>query len=326
MGTYISPIAATCSFVDTTASLAKCIDSLTHLPYEPPSLYIDLDGEDPSREGSISIITLLALPDNHTFLIDVYKLNKATFTTTGKEGKTLKDILESPQMPKVFFDVRNDADALFAQFGVALQSVQDIQLMEDASRFTRGSGKRLLSSLAKCVERDALMTFEAKQRWTTVRMRGEELYDPEKGGSYEVFNSRPLMEDILQFCVQDVRYMPFLRSLYWGRLDSDWRTEVEEETMARVQLSQRETYQPHGSERALSPWQGSQHDESWNNYLTCDDDDRIDSSVPWSDRIEDDDRIDCTQWDDRIESDELDRHRDYGDDDFGDWTGIPRPK
>ena len=237
----------------------------------------------------------------------------------------MKDILESPQIPKVFFDVRNDADALFAQFSIALQGVQDIQLMEDASRFTRGSGKRLLSSLAKCVERDALMTSEAKQCWTTVRMRGEELYDPEKGGSYEIFNSRPLMEDILQLCVQDVRYMPFLRSLYWGRLDSDWRTEVEEETMARVQLSQRDAYQPHGAERALSPWQGSQHDESWNNYLTCDDDDRIDS-VPWGDRIEDDDRIDCTQWDDRIESNDLDRHQDYGDDDFGDWTGIPQPK
>ncbi|OCL14290.1 hypothetical protein AOQ84DRAFT_371419 [Glonium stellatum] len=315
---------ATCSFVDTPASLEECIDSLLHLPYEPPSLYLHLQGEDPSRDGSVSIITVLVLPENHTFLIDVCKLNKETFTITGTDSKSLKDVLETPQVPKVFFDVRNAADVLFSHFGIALRGVQDIQLMEDASRFTRNTGKRFLGTLSKCVERDALITFEAKQRWTNTRMRGEELYDPEKGGSYEVFNSRPLMEDILHLCVLDVRYLPLLRDLYWGRLDSDWRIEVEEETVARVHLSQREAYQPHGADKALSPWQGSQHDNSLNNYLTCDDDDRIDS-MPWGDHIEDDDRIDSAQWDDRIESD-LERHQDYGDDDFGDWTGVPRPK
>lgn len=47
---------------------------------------------------------------------------------------TPKDILENENIPKVFFDVRDDFDALFAHFGVALKVVEDIQLMESASR------------------------------------------------------------------------------------------------------------------------------------------------------------------------------------------------
>ena len=55
----------------------------------------------------------------------------------------------------VFFDVRNDSDALFAHFGVALQGAEDVQLMESATRTTTGS-KKYLNSLAKCIEQGVL--------------------------------------------------------------------------------------------------------------------------------------------------------------------------
>lgn len=47
---------------------------------------------------------------------------------------SLQSILESPKTPKVFFDVRTDSDALFAQFGIKLAGIIDLQLMELASR------------------------------------------------------------------------------------------------------------------------------------------------------------------------------------------------
>jgi hypothetical protein len=37
------------------------------------------------------------------------------FSTAGTNGQTLKTILESETIPKVFFDVRNDSDALYSQ-------------------------------------------------------------------------------------------------------------------------------------------------------------------------------------------------------------------
>jgi len=73
---------------------------------------------------------------------DVYTLKNTPFATTGKNGKTLKDILDSATTPKVFFDVCNDWDALFAHFSVALQIIQDVQLMKNApcSGHTCGQG------------------------------------------------------------------------------------------------------------------------------------------------------------------------------------------
>jgi exonuclease 3'-5' domain-containing protein 1 len=92
-------------------------------------MYIDLEGVDLCREGSLSILTLLidtGIPTIRVCLIDVYSLGAQAFDTTGIKAKTLKDILEDEKIPKVFFDVRNDSDALFTHFGVALQGVEDV--------------------------------------------------------------------------------------------------------------------------------------------------------------------------------------------------------
>jgi exonuclease 3'-5' domain-containing protein 1 len=85
-------------------------------------MYIDLEGVNLCREGSLSILTLLidtGIPTIRVCLIDVYSLGSQAFNITGIKGKTLKDILQDEKIPKVFFDVRNDSDALFAHFGVA---------------------------------------------------------------------------------------------------------------------------------------------------------------------------------------------------------------
>jgi exonuclease 3'-5' domain-containing protein 1 len=48
-------------------------------------------------------------------LIDIHILGGKAFSTAGASGKTLKGILESDSIPKVFFNVRNDSDARFFQ-------------------------------------------------------------------------------------------------------------------------------------------------------------------------------------------------------------------
>jgi exonuclease 3'-5' domain-containing protein 1 len=98
-----------------------------------PTMYIDLEGVDLCREGSISILTLLVdtgIPSGCVYLVDVHTLGAQVFNTAGAKKKTLKDILQDKEIPKVFFDVRNDSDALFAHFGVALQGIADVQLLE----------------------------------------------------------------------------------------------------------------------------------------------------------------------------------------------------
>ena len=130
--------------INTTTQSSDLVDRLV-FDYAPPvstspTMYIDLEGVDLCREGSISILTLLintSIPK--VYLIDVHRLGAQAFNTTNTtsiEKKTLKDILQDKHILKVFFDVRNDSDALFAHFGVALQGVEDIQLIESATRKT----------------------------------------------------------------------------------------------------------------------------------------------------------------------------------------------
>jgi exonuclease 3'-5' domain-containing protein 1 len=105
--------------INTMKQVGDLVDWLTlrHSPPEPyePTMYIDLEGVNLCREGSLSILILLidtGIPTIRVCLIDIYSLGSQVFNTTGIKGKTLKDILHNEKIPKVFFDVRNDSDAL----------------------------------------------------------------------------------------------------------------------------------------------------------------------------------------------------------------------
>lgn len=239
------------TIVDSKISLIALLDSIENLPANPPSLYFDLEGVNLSRYGSISIVQLFVLPVDHTYLIDVHTLHRDAFYTVNAAGKSLKFILESEQVPKVFFDVRNDSDALFGHFQVRLSGVRDVQLMEVA---TRSFSKRLLSGLAACIERDAVLTIEEKDAWKATKQSGSALFAPEHGGSYEVFNVRPIPLEIISYCAQDVAVLPSLWLVYSDRLSSKWAEKVLVETGKRVRISQSVSYDPKGKEKALSPW------------------------------------------------------------------------
>ncbi|PGG96351.1 hypothetical protein AJ79_09624 [Helicocarpus griseus UAMH5409] len=245
----------TSSIIDIPSSLIELIDSTDSLQTSPPSLYVDLEGVNLSRHGSISILQLLNQPAGHAYLIDIYVLGKTAFTTLGKNGKTLKSILESPAIPKVFFDVRNDSNALFFHFGIRLQGVEDIQLMENASRPGTLSRKQFVSGLARCIEYDAPLAPSVKALWRENKEKGMQLFAPERGGSYEVFNARPLAAAVKEYCVQDLSFLPVLRTLYWGKLSLEWKAKVDAATRERVRVSQTLEYQPHTRDKTLGPWQ-----------------------------------------------------------------------
>ncbi|OJD17263.1 hypothetical protein AJ78_02645 [Emergomyces pasteurianus Ep9510] len=245
----------TSSVIDATSSLIEVIDSLDNLPTSPPSLYIDLEGIKLCREGTISILQLFNHPNEHVYLVDIHVLGEAAFTTTGTNGKSLKSILECAATPKVFFDLRNDSNALFFHFGIRLLGVEDIQLMENASRPGSAARKKFVSGLARCVELDAPVSPVVKRAWKEKKDKGLRLFLSEYGGSYEVFNLRPMPHGIIEYCVHDMFFMPLLRTLYWSKLSPEWKVEVDRATKERVRVSQTLTYQPNTRDKVLSPWQ-----------------------------------------------------------------------
>ncbi|KAJ5527079.1 hypothetical protein N7513_011238 [Penicillium frequentans] len=240
--------------VDTSTGMKELLEALNNLPIDPPSLYIDIEGVNLSRNGSISIMQIFVLPQRRIYLVDIHVLKDEAFSQQGPSGITLRSVLESPSIPKVFYDVRNDSDALFAHYQIALDGIQDLQLMELASR---KSSKKYVTGLGKCIEYDAQMTSGERASWKLTKDTGRKLFAPELGGSYEVFNTRPLPDIIIQYCAQDVHLLPKLWRKYHQAMTPAWAEKVETEVKNRIELSRSATYKSNGREKALGPkhWQ-----------------------------------------------------------------------
>ncbi|KDN68928.1 hypothetical protein CSUB01_11626 [Colletotrichum sublineola] len=182
------------SIVDSTESVVHLIYTIQTLPSNLKSLFLDLEGVSLSRHGSISLMTIFIPSKKHVYLVDVHALQSSAFSTATDDGTTLKTILESPTITKVFFD-------------------------------------------------------------KAVKEAGLKLYHPKKGGSYEVFNIRPLPTPIKAYCINDVQYLPQLRERFWQSLNGDWREKVRVETRKRVSESQSKSYDPQSDKKKYSPWE-----------------------------------------------------------------------
>ena len=213
----------------------------------PPSstIYLDLEGDSLSRHGTIALIILLIHPQKIVRLIDISILGKSAFTTASNNGKTLKSILEDPNISKCAWDVRNDADALWALYQVGLAGVTDIQLLENASRV---GVKTYLRGLDKCVQFDLKLGFMETNRWIRTKKEIKSLM------SADIFAARPIEDKTAQYCVNDVIHLPELHAVYLKRIAGDWLAKVMEESARRVAEAHSPGYEPQSSSKKLGPW------------------------------------------------------------------------
>ncbi|KAK0853121.1 hypothetical protein LTS02_012054 [Friedmanniomyces endolithicus] len=228
-------------FLDTTAALEKFLSDLGDCDGHPPKLYVDLEGNNLSRKGTLSLVTILVEPERDVYLVDVTTLGRDAFTTVNADGRTLKAVLESKDIVEVFFDIRNDSDALFGLY----------EILDGAA--SRNFLKRYINGLAKCIERDSTLLFAEKREWKANKERGRKLFDPALGGGYAVFDERPLSTEMTKYCVQDVIHMPALRELYRAKLCDAWSKKIKKETAARIELSQGKYFNGQGMHMAKSP-------------------------------------------------------------------------
>ena len=213
----------------------------------PPSstIYLDLEGNSLSRHGTISLITFLIHPQQVVRLIDISVLGEHAFTTASINGKTLKSIFEDPDMSKCAWDVRNDADALWALYHVGLAGVTDIQLLENASR---AGDKKYLRGLDKCIQFDLKLGFTEIHRWIRTKKDIKSLMPD------NIFAARPMDDETAQYCVNDVIHLPELHAIYLRRIGSDWLAKVMEESARRVAEAHSPGYEPQSTTKKLGPW------------------------------------------------------------------------
>ncbi|KAL3584860.1 hypothetical protein FPOAC2_10286 [Fusarium poae] len=227
--------------------ISSLLDLLVFISSIPPSgtLYLDLEGKSLSRNGTLSLITVLIHPTRVISLIDVQTLGNSAFTTSSANGKTLKTILEDPHIPKCLWDVRNDADALCAHYQVRLKGVTDIQLLENASR---AGGKTYVRGLDACVEKDLGLKVMEVHRWIKTKREVKALIPN------DIFTRRPLDAKTIQYCVNDVVHLPALHNIYAKRIDSRWMKKVMDESARRIVDACGPLYEPQSETKKLGPW------------------------------------------------------------------------
>lgn len=229
------------TIISSTTELAAFLSSI------PPSstLYLDLEGNRLSRHGTLSVITVLVHPQGEVRLVDVLTLRESSFTTASSDGKTLKSILEDATIPKCLWDVRNDADALWALYQVGLAGVVDIQLLENASRV---GIKQYVRGLDKSIQFDLRPGFMELNGWMQTKREITNLM------STDIFAPRPMEAKTAQYCANDVRYLPALHALYLRRIGDGWLAKAKEESARRADEAHAPGYDPQSPSKKLGPW------------------------------------------------------------------------
>lgn len=128
--------------------------------------------------------------------------------------------------------------------------------MELASR--RGP-KDFVAGLAKCIDRDGVVSAETKLDWQQRKKHVTQLLLNSKGGGrLELFNDRPMTLDIVQYCAHDVVLLPMHYRVYNSKLQAPggmfWRKEVRASTQDRIKLSQSLNYDGQAPDKVCGPW------------------------------------------------------------------------
>ncbi|KAF9479763.1 hypothetical protein BDN70DRAFT_913050 [Pholiota conissans] len=238
--------------VDTEDLLDACINDLSSTDTRHISkLAIDLEGVELCRIGRISTLQIIADGSQTIWIIDITVLGKLAFDHVDSEGRSLRQILESTETQKLLYDVRNDADALIHLYGIELANTYDLQLLEVAVRRSCNLRVRLVSGLGKAIE----TYIKPPAQWEQVKRAGAALCFPDKGGSYDAFEKRPLDARVIEYAAQDVSLLFELEKILEGRIGSfgnDWMGRVSQASAARVHEAYG-AYAGHGQHRALAP-------------------------------------------------------------------------
>ena len=163
---------------------------------------VDFEGVDLCRDGELCLAQL-APAKGPVLLVDVAALGQDAFDKGG-----LKGLLESEKVLKLWFDVRTDSDALWHKHAVWPKNAYDVQIAYCTARDKRaGRRDRFLKGLGAALEDCALIPIAERRRLESVKRQGVLLFAPEKGGSYQVWASRPLDPRLAEYAAADVRHL-----------------------------------------------------------------------------------------------------------------------
>lgn len=105
-----------------------------------------------------------------------------------------------------------------------------------------------------CINKDCDLAPKQKEELKQIKQGGKSLYAPDRGGSYEVLNERPMRREIIDYCAQDVTFLPSLWLRYSMRVTPEWAAKVDVETEKLIQQSQSSDFELSEEAKRMSPW------------------------------------------------------------------------
>ncbi|WZH42255.1 3' 5' exonuclease [Fusarium acuminatum] len=244
--------------VNTEAAISELVVTLDRYRPGYAVIFIDIQGVSHSGHETISIMQIYDAAEHVVYLMDVSTLGERCFITPApaRHKRTLKDILENTDVKKAFFDVRNDSKALYTQYGIVLEGVHDIQLMELA---TRSLCRGYVSGLATCIARNDTIPAEDVLRW--INMGGGQ-FSADFNSAFEDFKQRPFSNGTRRHCPQKFKLLVRLYDHYSSELTPEWKARMVSATKDRVRQSQSAGVDDHEIDMGRAP-------DGWHEIEDC---------------------------------------------------------
>lgn len=84
-----------------------------------PQVFVDCEGNNLGRSGTLSLLQIYLAPHDRTWIFDVTILGDKVFNTDLK-GNTIRSILQDKYIYKCFWDVRNDRYVMHLIFTIPI--------------------------------------------------------------------------------------------------------------------------------------------------------------------------------------------------------------
>lgn len=204
-------------------------------------LYLDMEGKDLGRDGSLSLIQIFSgKPGSNVYVFDVFVNPDAP--------SLLRPLLESRNHEVFTWDPRADSDVLYHQYGgIKMERVICLQLAETALDRQHGLVRAYVHGLGKVLEQHlpSSVAFSAAQ----IKKEGRAIMSEDNA----CFTKRPLPESLIQYAANDIAFLPDLKKQIWSYLSPHYRSWVTTKSRERVEMAWRLKQMPKGMVAARAP-------------------------------------------------------------------------
>jgi len=191
------------------AGLRDMITQLADLRTDEAYISSDMEAKGLGHESPLCVMQVRDHLHNQSYLIDLLVLGRDAFKIKSEHKKaTLKTILEAPNRKKLIFDGRQDPCTLFANAGVKLQGIIDLQIMY---MLTSDHCPPKRTGLKNVVELTCELSPVELSRWNPNKA--------DSPGQQKIWENRPLAAEHRAYALGDVELLGHMYKNISARLN-----------------------------------------------------------------------------------------------------------